>query len=149
MTRYKSRAGLKVIESKFPHHIDMLVPEGGFGSRLNAMHDWHDARGISAVHAVKAGAKMGATTFDGALLIRASLKRSRMNSANCAQHERSVWCEVSAIAEGAVTVRATLPCGVGCFSSFCSNALNGPTRPCSSACAICWGVVSALDRSLE
>ena len=49
MTRYKSRAGLKVIESKFPHHIDMLVPEGGFGSRLNAMHDWHDARGISAV----------------------------------------------------------------------------------------------------
>ena len=39
MPRYKGRAGLKVIESKFPHHIDMLVPEGGFGSRLNAMHD--------------------------------------------------------------------------------------------------------------
>jgi hypothetical protein len=27
----------------------MLVPEGGFGGRLNAMHDWHDARGIPAV----------------------------------------------------------------------------------------------------
>ena len=39
MSRYKGRAGLKVIESKFPHHIDMLVPEGGFGSRLNAMHE--------------------------------------------------------------------------------------------------------------
>jgi hypothetical protein len=39
MSRYKGRAGLKVIESKFPHHIDMLVPEGGFASRLNAMHD--------------------------------------------------------------------------------------------------------------
>jgi hypothetical protein len=49
MTRYKGRAGLKVIDSKFPHHIDMLVPEGGFGGRLNAMHDWHDARGIPAV----------------------------------------------------------------------------------------------------
>ena len=49
MSRYKGRAGLKVIESKFPHHIDMLVPEGGFGSRLNAMHDWRDARGIPAV----------------------------------------------------------------------------------------------------
>jgi hypothetical protein len=49
MSRYKGRAGLKVIENKFPHHIDMLVPEGGFGSRLNAMHDWRDARGIPAV----------------------------------------------------------------------------------------------------
>jgi hypothetical protein len=27
----------------------MLVPEGGFGDRLNAMHDWHHARGIPAV----------------------------------------------------------------------------------------------------
>ena len=37
--------------------------------------------------AVKAGAKMGATTFDGALLIRPSLKRSRVNLTNCAQYE--------------------------------------------------------------
>ena len=49
MSRYKVRAGLKVIESKFPHHIDMLVPEGGFGDRQNAMHDWHHARDIPAV----------------------------------------------------------------------------------------------------
>ena len=47
MPRYKGRAGLKVIESKFPHHIDMLVPEGGFGSRTKDV--WHDARGIPAV----------------------------------------------------------------------------------------------------
>ena len=46
---HKGRASLKVIESKFPHHVDMMVPEGGFGSRLNAMHDWHDAHGIEAV----------------------------------------------------------------------------------------------------
>ena len=49
MCRYKGRASLKVIESKFPHHVDMMVPEGGFGSRLNAMHDWHDAHGIEAI----------------------------------------------------------------------------------------------------
>jgi hypothetical protein len=40
MTRYKGRASLKLIESKFPHHVDMMVPEGGFGRLLNAMHDW-------------------------------------------------------------------------------------------------------------
>ena len=49
MTRYKGRTSLKLIESKFPHHVDMLVPEGGFGDRLNAMHAWHDAQGIAAV----------------------------------------------------------------------------------------------------
>jgi hypothetical protein len=27
-----------------------MVPEGGFGDRLNAMHDWHLARGIQARH---------------------------------------------------------------------------------------------------
>ena len=47
MSRYKGRASLKVVESKFPHHVDMVVPEGGFGSRLNAMHKWHD--GVPAV----------------------------------------------------------------------------------------------------
>ena len=49
MSRYKGRASLKENEAKFPHHVDMIVPEGGFGSRLNAMHDRHHARGIEAV----------------------------------------------------------------------------------------------------
>ena len=49
MSRYKGRANLKVIESKFPHHVDMMVPEGGFGDRLNHMHEWHDARAIEPV----------------------------------------------------------------------------------------------------
>jgi len=49
MSRYKGRTSLNLIENKFPHHVDMMVPEGGFGSRLKAMHDWHDARGIEAV----------------------------------------------------------------------------------------------------
>ena len=49
MSRYKGRASLKSNEAKFPHHVDTMVPAGGFGIRLNAMHDWHDARGIEAV----------------------------------------------------------------------------------------------------
>ena len=49
MSRYKGRASLRTNESKFPHHVDMTVPEGGFGARLNAMHKWHDAHGIPAI----------------------------------------------------------------------------------------------------
>lgn len=49
MSRYKGRASLKLIESKFPYHVDMMVPEGGFGTRLDAMHKWHDTQGIPAV----------------------------------------------------------------------------------------------------
>ena len=49
MSRYQSRAGLKANEGKLPHHVDMMVPKGGFGVRLNEMHDWHDARSIEAV----------------------------------------------------------------------------------------------------
>lgn len=49
MSRYKGRTSLKENEAKFPHHVEMMVPEGGFGDRLNAMHDWHHVRGISAV----------------------------------------------------------------------------------------------------
>jgi hypothetical protein len=49
MSRYKGRASLRLTAIKFPHHVDMMVPEGGFGRLLNAMHDWHDAHGIEAV----------------------------------------------------------------------------------------------------
>jgi hypothetical protein len=49
MTHYKGCAGLKENEAKFPHHIDMMASESGFGTLLNAMHDWHDARSIDAV----------------------------------------------------------------------------------------------------
>ena len=49
MSRYKGRTSLKLIESKFPHHVDMMMPEDGFGARLNEMHKWHDAHGIEAV----------------------------------------------------------------------------------------------------
>ena len=50
MPRYKGRHSQKAIERDFPHHVDMAVPEGGLGRRLDAMHDWHLARGIKAHH---------------------------------------------------------------------------------------------------
>jgi hypothetical protein len=66
-SRYKGRASLKVIERKFPHHVDMMVPEGGFGSRLNAMHARLDFHGIEAC-AARTAARTDATVFAGALL---------------------------------------------------------------------------------
>src|SRR5262245_20147836 len=50
MTRYKGRTSAREIEKDFPHIVEMRVPLGGFGSKLNAMHQWHEARGIRAIH---------------------------------------------------------------------------------------------------
>jgi len=93
MSRYKGRASLKLIESKFPHHVDMMVPEGGFGRLLNAMHDWHDAHGIEAVRG-QAGARMGATSFDAALLTwewRCHFKKNLTKMANCERSSDEAW----------------------------------------------------------
>src|SRR5262249_51497278 len=30
MSRDKGRAGLKLLDREFPHHVDMMLPEGGF-----------------------------------------------------------------------------------------------------------------------
>jgi hypothetical protein len=50
MTRYKGRTKTKLVERDFPHHVDMMVPEFGFGAHLDAMYDWHHARGVLALH---------------------------------------------------------------------------------------------------
>src|SRR5262249_7463309 len=50
MSRYKGRASAKEIEKDFPHILDMRVPLVGFGSKLNAMHRWHETRAIRAIH---------------------------------------------------------------------------------------------------
>ena len=50
MSRYKGRNSFKVIEQDFPHIIEMLVPLGGFGKDLDAMYEWHRARGIEDRH---------------------------------------------------------------------------------------------------
>jgi hypothetical protein len=49
MTRYKGRTKISLIERDFPHRVEMIVPEGGFGKRLDEMHEWHRARGIQAM----------------------------------------------------------------------------------------------------
>jgi hypothetical protein len=46
MSAYKGRRSTKSIESDFPHHVDIVVPTGGLGTRLDAMYDFHAQHGI-------------------------------------------------------------------------------------------------------
>jgi len=46
MTRYKGRISTKAIEQAYPHIVEMIVPLGGFGKKLDEMYEWHRARGI-------------------------------------------------------------------------------------------------------
>jgi hypothetical protein len=46
MPPYKGRENVKTIERGFPHRVEMIVPNGGFGTRLDEMHAWHHARSI-------------------------------------------------------------------------------------------------------
>ena len=46
MTRYKGQFKAKSIERDFPHHVDIVVPLGGLGTRLDAMYDFHTRHGI-------------------------------------------------------------------------------------------------------
>jgi hypothetical protein len=48
MPRSEDRPGSKAIERKFPHVVDIAVPLGGLGAQLDAMHYFHEARGIKA-----------------------------------------------------------------------------------------------------
>ena len=47
MTRYKGRMSPKVIERNFPYVVEIAVPPGGLGARLDAMHYFHTARRIA------------------------------------------------------------------------------------------------------
>jgi hypothetical protein len=46
--RYKGRTSSKSIEREFPHVVEIVVPPGGLGRRLDAMHAFHTKRGIRA-----------------------------------------------------------------------------------------------------
>ena len=48
MTRYKGRTKNSLNERNYPHHVELRVPDGGFGRRLDDMHNWHLARSIRA-----------------------------------------------------------------------------------------------------
>ena len=46
MTRYKGQLKAKRTQKEFPHHVDIIVPPGGLGTRLDAMYDFHVQHGI-------------------------------------------------------------------------------------------------------
>ena len=48
MSRYKDRQRAKAIEKDFRHFVDMVVPLGGFGKRLDTIYDFLDRHGIEA-----------------------------------------------------------------------------------------------------
>jgi hypothetical protein len=48
MTRYKGRVSAKTIERDFPHVVETVVPEGGLGKTLEAMHEFHKRHRIEA-----------------------------------------------------------------------------------------------------
>jgi hypothetical protein len=39
MNRYKGRQSAQSIERDFPHIVEMIVPLGGFGKKLDAMYN--------------------------------------------------------------------------------------------------------------
>ncbi len=49
MSRYKGRTSPKTIEQEFPNIVEMAVPLGGLGKRLDVIYDWHHARGIQSL----------------------------------------------------------------------------------------------------
>jgi hypothetical protein len=70
MTRYKGRVSAKTIERDFPHVVETVVPEGGLGKTLEAMHEFLSATGLRLALARGGAIRMVATTSDGVLLIR-------------------------------------------------------------------------------
>ena len=46
MTRYKGRQSAKAVERDFPHFVDIVVPLGGHGTKLDAMYEFHTQYGI-------------------------------------------------------------------------------------------------------
>jgi hypothetical protein len=48
MSRYKGRQSAKAIERDFPHIVETVVPKGGLGKTLDAIHEFHKRHGIEA-----------------------------------------------------------------------------------------------------
>ena len=46
--RYKGRPSSKAFKRQFPHIVEVAVPPGGLGRRLDAMHTFHTDRDIKA-----------------------------------------------------------------------------------------------------
>jgi len=46
MSRYKGQLKASQTEREFPHHVDIVVPPSGLGTRLDAMYDFHTASSV-------------------------------------------------------------------------------------------------------
>jgi len=46
MSRYKGQQKAARTELEFPHHVDIVIPPGGLGTRLDAMYEFHTQHGI-------------------------------------------------------------------------------------------------------
>jgi len=46
MSRFKGQLRASRTEIEYPHHVDIIVPPGGLGTRLDAMYDFHAQHGI-------------------------------------------------------------------------------------------------------
>ena len=69
MARYKGRLRSKTFKRAFPHLVEVAVPRGGLGKRLDAMHAFHAERDIK--HVLDAVAeKIIMIIFAGILLMR-------------------------------------------------------------------------------
>jgi hypothetical protein len=62
MTRYKGQLKASRTEQEYPHHVDIIVPPGGLGTRLDAMYDFH------IQHGIKPQRGHGTHTADGAVI---------------------------------------------------------------------------------
>jgi hypothetical protein len=75
-----SPATPEATERAYPYIVEMLVPEGGFGRKLDAMQQFHARHGIQP-QGGRSPAKRDATTFDGASPIPELQSSSPMNLA--------------------------------------------------------------------
>jgi hypothetical protein len=48
MGHHKRRRRSNLFRREFPHIVEVAVPRGGLGKRLDAMHTFHAERGIEA-----------------------------------------------------------------------------------------------------
>ena len=52
MARRTGEITAKMNERGFPYLVDIRVPAGGLGRRVDAMYAWHNARGLLSRHGI-------------------------------------------------------------------------------------------------
>jgi hypothetical protein len=57
MTRRKGEISAKMNERDAPHIVELALPEGGFGTRLNDVDAFHRLRGIESRRGAPAAAR--------------------------------------------------------------------------------------------